>query len=262
MNTLDFARRKAAREPISMVTCYDFWSAEVLNRTDVDCLLVGDSLAMVVHGFDSTVQATVEMMALHAAAVRRGAPDKYIVGDMPFLSMRKGRGFAMDSVQALMQTGVNAIKVEGEAGQAELTAHIVESGVPVMGHLGLTPQSVQAFGGHKVQGRNEGQAGRILDSARKLEAAGCFALVLECVPRQLARRITEELSIPTIGIGAGPDTDGQVLVLQDMLGMNPDFKPRFLRHYADGRGLIRSAVDRFAEDTRSGAFPATAESYG
>ena len=262
MNTLDFARRKAAKAPISMVTCYDYWSAQVLNRTEVDCLLVGDSLAMVMHGFDSTVQATVEIMALHAAAVRRGAPDKYVVGDMPFLSMRKGQGFAMDSVQALMQTGVNAIKVEGEAGQTDLTAHIVESGVPVMGHLGLTPQSVQAFGGHKVQGRNEGQAGQIFESARKLEAAGCFALVLECVPRPLARRITEEISIPTIGIGAGPDTDGQVLVLQDMLGMDPDFKPRFLRQYADGRGLIRGAVDRFAEDTRSGAFPVAAECYG
>ncbi len=262
MNTLDFARRKLKGNRISMITCYDFWSAQVLNETEVDCLLVGDSLAMVMHGFDSTIHATVEMMAVHTQAVRRGAPDKYVLGDMPFLSMRKGRGFAMEAVQALMGAGANAVKVEGEAGQAELTAHIVESGVPVMGHLGLTPQSVQACGGHCVQGRNHGQAARILDSALRLQEAGCFALVLECVPRNLAQRITERLSIPTIGIGAGPDTDGQVLVLQDMLGMNPNFKPKFLRRYANGRRLVAEAVNRFAQDIQAGAFPALTESYG
>ena len=262
MNTLDFAQRKLDGNRISMVTCYDFWSAQLLNETDVDCLLVGDSLAMVMHGFASTVHATVEMMATHTEAVRRGAPDKYVLGDMPFLSMRKGRSFAMEAVQALVGAGANAVKVEGEAGQADLTAHVVESGVPVMGHLGLTPQSVQAFGGHFVQGRNHGQAAGIVDSALRLQEAGCFALVLECVPRSLARRITERLSIPVIGIGAGPDTDGQVLVLQDMLGMNPGFKPKFLRHYANGHRLVREAVNQFARDIRAGAFPALAESYG
>ena len=261
MNTLDFAKRKAAEEPISMVTCYDYWSAQVLSRTDVDCLLVGDSLAMVMHGFDNTLHATIDMMALHAAAVRRGAPNAYIVGDMPFLTMRRGQGCAMDAVQTLMRTGINAVKVEGEAGQVDLIAHIVESGVPVMGHLGLTPQSVHAFGGHRVQGRNDSQAAQMLDSAHRLQQAGCFALVLECTPCPLAQRITAELAIPTIGIGAGPDTDGQVLVLQDMLGMNPDFKPKFLRQYADGCGLIRKAVDRFAQDTKAGTFPSLAESY-
>ncbi len=262
MNTLDFGKRKAAHDPISMVTCYDFWSAQVLAESDVDCLLVGDSLAMVMHGFDSTVHATVEMMVLHAEAVRRGAPNKYIIGDMPFLSMRKGIGFAMDAVQAIMRAGVNAVKVEGEAGQLETTTHIVESGVPVMGHLGLTPQSVQAFGGHRVQGCNEDDAAGILESAWRLQEAGCFALVLECVPRQLAERITEQLSIPTIGIGAGPKTDGQVLVLQDLLGMNPKFKPKFLRHYANGHRMMKDAVNHFAEDIRVGVFPAKAESYG
>ena len=261
MNTLDFAKRKAANDPIAMVTCYDYWSARVLSRTEVDCLLVGDSLAMVMHGFDSTVHATIDMMALHAAAVRRGAPSAYIVGDMPFLTMRRGQGCAMDAVQTLMGAGVNAVKVEGEAGQADLIAHIVESGVPVMGHLGLTPQSVQAFGGHRIQGRNASQAAQILDSAKRLQQAGCFALVLECTPRHLARRITEALAIPTIGIGAGPDTDGQVLVLQDMLGMDPEFKPKFLRHYADGCSMVRSAVDRFAQDIRARTFPAKTESY-
>ncbi len=262
MNILDFGKRKAANHPISMVTCYDAWSARVLNQTKVDALLVGDSLAMVMHGFDSTLHATVDMMALHVRAVRRGAPDKFVVGDMPFLSVRKGRGDAMEAVRELMRAGSNAVKIEGEAGQLELMAHIVESGVPVMGHLGLTPQFVEAFGGHRVQGRNEGQASDILESARRLERAGCFALVLECIPSELGRLISREIGIPTIGIGAGPHTDGQVLVLQDMLGMDPSFKPKFLRHYADGHGMIGNAVNRFHHETSTRTFPSPAESYG
>ena len=156
LSVLDFAQRKCVGEKISMVTCYDFWSACILNDSDVDTLLVGDSLAMVMHGFDSTVHATVEMMATHTAAVRRGAPNKFVIGDMPFLSVRKGLNAAMDGVGALMQAGANCVKIEGADGQLEIMSHIVESGVPVMGHLGLTPQSVEAFGGHKVQGRTEG----------------------------------------------------------------------------------------------------------
>jgi len=222
---------------------------------------VGDSLAMVMHGYDSTVHATVEMMAMHTQAVRRGAPDKFVVGDMPFLSVRKGLGPAMDAVSELMQAGSNAVKIEGEAGQLDIMAHVVESGVPVMGHLGLTPQSVEAFGGHKVQGRSEGQAAEILDSAKRLEDAGCFALVLECVPTALGRMISEQLHIPTIGIGAGADTDGQVLVLQDMLGMNPCFKPKFLRHYASGHEVLTNAINNYHADTVGGAFPSKNESY-
>jgi len=261
MNVLDFETRKATGEKISMVTCYDHWSAQILNQTSVDTLLVGDSLAMVMHGMPSTVHADVELMALHVRAVARGAPDKFVVGDMPFLAARKGLAPAMDAVQALMQAGASAVKIEGEKGQAELIAHVVDSGVPVMGHLGLTPQSVHALGGHRVQGRDEGEAAALLDSARRLAAAGCFALVLECVPVELARAVTRALSIPTIGIGAGPHTDGQVLVLQDMLGMNPQFRPRFLRHYADGFELVSSAVNRFHEETLHGCFPSAAESY-
>ena len=164
MNILDFAQRKCRGEKISMVTCYDYWSARILNTTDIDTLLVGDSLAMVMHGYDSTVHATVDMMATHMAAVRRGAPDKFVIGDMPFLSVRKGLGPAMDAVMALMQAGSNCVKIEGAEGQLDIMAHIVESGVPVMGHLGLTPQSVEAFGGHKVQGRSEGDAAEILQA--------------------------------------------------------------------------------------------------
>jgi 3-methyl-2-oxobutanoate hydroxymethyltransferase len=258
---LDFAAMKGSDRRISMVTCYDFWSARLLNRSDVDCLLVGDSLAMVMHGFDSTVYADVDLMALHTRAVTRGAPDKFIVSDMPFLSMRKGLERAMDAVQSLMQSGAHAVKIEGEAGQLDLISHIVESGVPVMGHLGLTPQAVHGFGGHRVQARDEAAARNLVESARRLADAGCFALVLECVPASVARCVSQAIPIPTIGIGAGRYTDGQVLVLQDLLGTNPDFKPRFLRHYADGFTTISEAVNSFHAEVQSGEFPSRQESY-
>lgn len=261
VNVLDFPKRKAARHPISMLTCYDFWSARVLNETEVDCLLVGDSLATVMHGFDSTAHATVELMALHARAVRRGAPDKFLIGDMPFLSVRKGRRAAMEAVQELARAGCDAVKIEGEAGQLELMAHIVESGIPVMGHLGLTPQSAAALGGCKLQGRDPAQAAQIRDSAKRLAAAGCFALVLECIPAALGDAVTQAIHIPTIGIGAGPHTDGQVLVLQDMLGMNAGFQPKFLRRYAEGGETIRDAVSRFHREAGARAFPAAKECY-
>jgi 3-methyl-2-oxobutanoate hydroxymethyltransferase len=261
MNVLEFSARKADGQKLSMVTCYDYWSAQILNRTDVDTLLVGDSLAMVMHGMDSTVHADIDLMALHVRAVARGAPDKFIVGDMPFLSTRKGLGQTMDAVQALMQAGASAVKIEGEKGQADLIAHVVDSGVPVIGHLGLTPQSVHGLGGHKVQARDDEAARELLESSKSLAAAGCCALVLECVPSRVAATITRAIDIPTIGIGAGPETDGQVLVLQDMLGMNPEFKPKFLRHYADGFGTIHSAVNHFHQDINRGCFPSLAESY-
>ncbi|MFU8817186.1 MAG: 3-methyl-2-oxobutanoate hydroxymethyltransferase [Pseudomonadales bacterium] len=261
LNVLDIAALKGGDRKLSMVTCYDFWSAQLLNRSDVDCLVVGDSLAMVMHGFDSTVYADVELMALHTRAVTRGAPDKFVVSDMPFLSVRKGLERAMDGVQALMQSGAHAVKIEGEAGQLDVIAHIVESGVPVMGHLGLTPQAVHGFGGHRVQGRSEAAARNLVESARRLADAGCFALVLECVPAAVARCVSQAIGIPTIGIGAGRHTDGQVLVLQDMLGTNPDFKPRFLRHYADGFATISDAVNRFHAEVQNGCFPSKQESY-
>lgn len=261
LSVLDFARRKFEGEKISMVTCYDYTSARVLNQTSVDTLLVGDSLAMVMHGFDSTVHATVDLMALHVAAVARGAPDKFIVGDMPFLAARKGMKDTMDAVQQLMQAGAHSVKIEGEKGQVELMAHIVDSGVPVMGHIGLTPQSVHGLGGHRVQGRAEEDARELVASAKRLEDAGCFALVLECVPMGVAREITHAIGIPTIGIGAGPHTDGQVLVLQDMLGMDPHFSPKFLKHYADGHAMITRAVNRFDGEVRHGCFPTAKESY-
>jgi 3-methyl-2-oxobutanoate hydroxymethyltransferase len=261
VNVLDFARRKRAGEKISMVTCYDHWSARILNSSDIDSLLVGDSLAMVMHGYDSTVHATVDMMATHIAAVRRGAPDKFVIGDMPFLSVRKGLVPAMEAVADLMQAGSNCVKVEGAKGHVEIVAHIVASGVPVMGHLGLTPQSVEVFGGHKVQGRKEGQAAEILDAAISLQDAGCFALVLECIPADLGRVITDQLEIPTIGIGAGAGTDGQVLVLHDLLGMDNSFMPKFLRHYANCHDTVQLAVNHYHADVLNGVFPSCDEAY-
>ncbi|MGH8197534.1 MAG: 3-methyl-2-oxobutanoate hydroxymethyltransferase [Steroidobacteraceae bacterium] len=260
-SVLDFTAAKAEGRKISMVTCYDASLARVLEASAIDCLLVGDSAAMVMHGHPDTLAATVELMAMHTAAVRRGAPTRFLVADLPFLSYRKGVPAALDAVAAMMRAGAQAVKLEGVQGHEEVITAIVGSGVPVMGHLGLTPQSVNALAGFRVQGRNQDDAARILVDARRLEELGCFSLVLECVPASLAARITRALSIPTIGIGAGADCDGQVLVLQDLLGLSNGFRPKFLRTYFDGFGQVRDAVDRFDRDVKQGAFPAAAESY-
>ena len=260
-NVLEFAAAKAAGRRISMVTCYDACLARMLEASAVDCLLVGDSAAMVVHGHADTLAATVDLMALHTAAVRRGAPTRFLIGDLPFLSFRKGVPAALDAVAALMRAGANAVKLEGVVGHEDVIAAIAGSGVPVMGHLGLTPQSVHALAGFRVQGRSDDDAARILADALRLEQLGCFALVLECVPAPLATQITQALGIPTIGIGAGAGCDGQVLVLHDLLGLTAGFRPKFLRRYADGFSLFRDAVDRFDQDVKQGVFPGAAESY-
>jgi 3-methyl-2-oxobutanoate hydroxymethyltransferase len=200
-------------------------------------------------------------MAAHTAAVRRGLPEGFIIGDLPFLSYRKGLEKAMDAVGSLMSAGANAVKLEGAAGNVELVAHLVESGVPVMGHLGLTPQSVHQLGGFKVQGRGEGAAEKLKNQALELEGAGCFSLVLEAVPAKVAAKVSRALTIPTIGIGAGPDVDGQVLVLQDLLGVNTSFRPKFVRTWMDGSTLIREALDAYHRDVTSGQFPNSEESY-
>ena len=261
MNVLDFQKMKDTGRKISMVTCYDYSSARAVAESNVDCILVGDSLAMTMHGHRTTLTATTAMMALHTAAVARGAPSKFIVADLPFLSYRKGLKDAMDSVQDLVGAGAHAVKLEGVRGHARIVRHIVNSGVPVMGHLGLTPQSVNLLGGMKVQARNEAAISILMAEARALEAAGCFSLVLECVPSDAARRVTDLLKIPTIGIGAGPGVSGQVLVYQDMLGLNPGFKPKFLRTYANAFELIHVALDAFDRDVKEGKFPSESESY-
>ncbi|HIG40148.1 MAG: 3-methyl-2-oxobutanoate hydroxymethyltransferase [bacterium] len=261
MNVHSFAKRKMDKQKISMVTCYDHWSAKILNQTDIDCILVGDSLAVVMHGFDSTVYATTEMMELHVSAVARGARDKFIVADMPFLSCSKGMEVAMDTVHRLMSAGANAVKIEGDTHQVELIRHIIEAGVPVMGHLGLMPQSIHSLGGHKVQAKDEAKASKLIASAKALQQAGCFAVVLECIPTKLGSCVSQRIDIPTIGIGAGPHTDGQVLVLHDLLGVNPEFSPKFLRRYSDSYGVIHAAVNNFHSDVVEQAFPSLQESY-
>jgi 3-methyl-2-oxobutanoate hydroxymethyltransferase len=257
----DFKAFKKSGRKISMITCYDHWSAKILNQSQIDCILVGDSLAMVMHGHTTTIQATVGMMSLHTQAVARGAVSKFIVGDMPFLANRKSLNVAMTSVEKIMKAGAHAVKIEGAKGNLKLIHHMVESGVPVMGHLGLTPQSIHQIGGFKVQGRTPKEFEDLIADAMALEQAGCFALVLECVPSKLAAEVTAKLSIPTIGIGAGEDVDGQVLVLQDMLGMNPDFTPKFLRKYMDGFSAIQKAVNHYHQDIQNKKFPNEKESY-
>ncbi len=261
MNILNFPERKKDHDPIVMVTCYDYTMARIVADSDIDMILVGDSAAMVVHGHDSTLPISVDEMAMHVRAVRRGAPDTFIVADLPFLAARKGLENVMNAVEAVMKAGASAVKIEGIDGQADLVRHIVESGVPVMGHLGLTPQAVNQLGGFRVQGRSEDDRARLMREARECQAAGCFALVLECVPESLAEDITRALEIVTIGIGAGDRTDGQVLVLQDLLGLTLGFKPKFVRNYLDGRSLVRDALNQYAADVREGAFPAPGERY-
>jgi 3-methyl-2-oxobutanoate hydroxymethyltransferase len=256
-----FSAAKAAGSKISMVTAYDAWSARILADTPVDCLLVGDSAMMVVHGEKDTLGATPEIMAMHTRAVVRGAPGKFVVADMPFLAARKGEAHALDCAALLLRAGAHAVKIEGARGHTHVIKHLVESGIPVMGHLGLTPQWVRGLGGFKVQARDEEGSRQLLSDAKALERAGAFAIVLECIPQALAREATAALGVPTIGIGAGPGCDGQVLVLQDMLGFNPEFRPRFSRRFADGAALVREGAKAFAEAVKSGGFPSEGEGF-
>jgi 3-methyl-2-oxobutanoate hydroxymethyltransferase len=262
MNSVrDFARFKSEGRKISMVTAYDAWSARLIARSQIDAILVGDSVAMVMHGHGSTIAANVELMALHTAAVARSAGGKFLVADLPFLSFRKGLADAISAVGALMTNGAHGVKLEGVDGHEDVIEHIVGSGVPVMGHIGLTPQSVNQLGGYRVQGRNGDDAIKLLRQAHALEALGCFSIVLECVPAELATRITSELTVPTIGIGAGAGTDGQILVLHDLLGLDSGHAPRFVRRYIDGDRLLGDALDEFADDVKQTRFPALEESY-
>lgn len=257
----DFKKKKKQGQKITMVTCYDNWTARILGKTGVDSLLVGDSVAMVVHGFDSTIHAHVEMMATHTAAVVRAQVKQFIMTDLPFLAHRKGTQFLMEAVEKLMKSGAHALKIEAAWGQEDVVRYISDSGVPVIGHLGLTPQYIYQLGGYKVQGKDSGTSQRIFQQALELEQSGCYALVLECVPRQLAQKITQKLSIPTIGIGAGDFVDGQVLVLQDLLGFNEDFSPRFLRRFAQGEKWMQNGIKGFTDSVQDLSFPSQAESF-
>jgi 3-methyl-2-oxobutanoate hydroxymethyltransferase len=266
VTSTDFARRKAAGERIAMVTAYDATAARLADQAGVDALLVGDSLGMVVQGHDSTLPVTLEHAVYHTAAVRRGLArsggQSHLVADMPFGSYQTSADEAVKSaVRLAAEGGAEAVKLEGGRDFAEVVRRIVRAGVPVMGHIGLTPQSVHKLGGYLVQGRDEDKARELLRDAEALEAAGCYAVVLECIPAELARFITGRLRISTIGIGAGPHCDGQVLVLNDLLGLDASFKPRFVKRFAELGAAVTEAVRGYADEVHQGAFPAEEHSF-
>jgi 3-methyl-2-oxobutanoate hydroxymethyltransferase len=261
VSSTDFLRAKTEGHKLSMVTCYDYTFARLLSKSEIDGILVGDSAAMVMHGHSSTLNASVELMRLHTEAVARGAAGKFVVADMPFLSFRKGPAAALDSAAILMVAGAQAVKLEGVDGHEDVIQRMVQSGIPVMGHLGLQPQSVHAYGGFRVQGRSTDAAQHIARQATALQELGAFAIVLECVPADLASEISTSLRIPTIGIGAGAGCDGQILVLQDLLGLNGDFRPKFARQFLDGERCVLQTLARFDQAVKAGTFPAKEESY-
>lgn len=260
-SVLEFKARKGAGPKIVMVSAYTHWEARFLSAAPIDCILVGDSLSVVLDGESQTFAATTEIMARHTHAVVRGAGGKLVVADFPFLEARKGLTSAVECAAALLRAGAQAVKIEGIDGHEDVVRHLVQSGVPVMGHLGLTPQSTHALGGHKVQGKGEAAADDLLRQARAVEAAGAFGLVVECVPASVAYTLTNALSIPVIGIGAGADTDGQVLVFHDLLGLNPGFNARFVRRFAEAGNAVEAGLAAYAEAVKSGNFPAKKESY-
>ena len=262
MTVLDFARRKKAGEPIVMITAYDALFASMVDAAGVDAILVGDSLVSVLCGEKTTLSATVDQMIYHGRIVCRGASRALVVVDMPFLSYQTSPVDAVrNGGRILKETGAGAVKVEGGAEIAPAVEALVNAGVPVMGHLGFTPQSVHALGGPRVQGRGEGALEKLLRDARALENAGVFAIVLELMPALIAQRVTAALAVPTIGIGAGPRCDGQVLVLHDMLGLNEGFTARFLKRYAELGAEVQDAVSRYAEEVRKGEFPGPEHVY-
>jgi len=256
----DLRAHKARGERFVMLTAYDYPTAQVLDEAGVPVLLVGDSLGQVVLGYDSTIPVTMDEMLHHSRAVARGARNALLVGDMPFMSYQASIEDGLRNAGRFLKEGaVHSVKIEGP--QMELASALAERGIPVMGHLGLTPQSVHLFGGYKVQGRSEEQADRIRLWAKELEEAGAFALVLECVPSALAAHVTASLSIPTIGIGAGPGCDAQVLVVNDLVGFTSGRSPKFVKRYADVRTQISNAAKAFSAEVSSGVYPDGEHSY-
>lgn len=254
--------KKVAKMPITMLTAYDYAMAKLLDSAEIDMLLVGDSLGNVVLGYDSTLPVTMEDMIHHGKAVCRGAKRAMVVVDMPFLSYQVSVEEAVRNAgRILKETGAQAVKLEGGAEILDAVKAIVRAGIPVVGHLGLTPQSIHQLGGFKVQGKEENAAQKILNDAKVLEEAGVFAIVLECVPAKLAARVTERVGVATIGIGAGNHCDGQVLVINDMLGMYSDFAPKFVRRFADLQRQMLEAVAEYKEAVTKRAFPAQEHSF-
>jgi 3-methyl-2-oxobutanoate hydroxymethyltransferase len=262
VSTADIREMKQRGEKIVMTTAYDFPTARLVEDGGADVILVGDTLGMVVLGYDSTLPVTMEDMIHHTKAVMRGSTRALVVGDMPFMSYQIGWQDAMKNAARFMQeAGCGAVKLEGGVRSAEIVAKLVEAGIPVMGHIGLTPQSVNQFGGWKVQGKTPAAAVQLMHDAQALEQAGAFAIVLELVPAPLAELLTQRLSVPTIGIGAGPHCDGQVQVFHDMLGLFDAFAPKHARRYAEAGALIRDALRQYTAEVKSGAFPTAKQSF-
>ncbi len=262
LTVLDLPALKAAGRRVVVLTCYDAAFARLLEDAGVDVLLVGDSVNQVLAGHDTTLSATLDQMIYHAASVRRGARRALIFVDLPFLTYQVSVEDAIRNAgRVLQESGAHGVKLEGGRPMAETVRALVDRGIPVMGHLGLTPQSVHALGGYRVQGREPEAAGRLLADAKALEESGACSIVLELMPADLAARISASLTIPTIGIGAGPGCDGQVLVLHDMLGLNDQFNPKFLKRFAELGEAVRSAVRTYADEVRDGRYPGSEHSF-
>jgi 3-methyl-2-oxobutanoate hydroxymethyltransferase len=262
--TLQTLRKmKADRRKVAMVTAYDATFARLVDQAGVDVILVGDSLGMVIQGGATTLPVTMDEMVYHCRSVARGAERAQVVGDMPFMSYQASLEEGLRNAGRLVKEGgAEAVKLEGGAEYAELASRLCRIGIPVMGHIGLTPQSFHQLGGFKVQGRGEAAKKRLLDDAASLAQAGCYAIVLEGIPRDLAHEITAHVEVPTIGIGAGPDCDGQVLVVYDLLGMNEEFRPKFVKRFDNLAVRIRTAVEEYVSEVRSGQFPDEEHSFG
>lgn len=252
----------AEETPITMVTAYDYTFARLVDRADLDVILVGDSLGNVIQGHDNTVPVDVDDIVYHTRAVVRGSPTTHVVADLPFMSYQANDDEGLRNAGRVLKQGrAQAVKLEGGETVAPLVDRMTDAGIPVVGHLGLTPQSVHAFGGYSVQGRDEEAARRLMADARALEDAGIYMLVLEMVPAALAKKVTETLSVPTIGIGAGAHTSGQVLVIQDLLGMNEEFQPRFVKRFAELESTIVDALDDYRDEVRARTFPDDEHAY-
>ncbi len=257
-----FKKAKENGEKLTMLTAYDYSTAKLIDESGVNSILVGDSLGNVILGYEDTVSVTMEDMIHHGAAVARGAKNALVVIDMPFMSYQSSVYDAVVNAGRLMKEGrANAVKLEGGKDVCPQIEAITKAGIPVVAHIGFTPQSVNAFGGNRVQGKNEEAARKLIEDAEAVEEAGAFAVVLECVPSKLAAIITSKLHIPTIGIGAGSECDGQVLVYQDMLGMFSDFKPKFVKHFGNAGEVMRNAFTAYCNEVKSGVFPAKEHEY-